>query len=248
MLPTGAEARISNDGARLAAVLVNGGTAKAVPGTWSATSELLVSQLVASYPRIAFVEVRYRVKSWTALDACTDDAEAALGATAASGAERVLLVGFSMGGAVAVRTAGDPSVVGVLGLAPWLPPELPFDGLRGKRLDVVHGAWDRYLPGIPGVSPGHSRAGWERAHRLGVGGTYTVIPRALHGCAVRSRRGNLVRLPRWRAWVDYAAAALDRLAASDGPDLKLTSGRASGHPLRSCASPIRVRADPRTPS
>ena len=40
-LATGGEARLRNEGAALAAVLANGGTAKQVPGTWSATSELL---------------------------------------------------------------------------------------------------------------------------------------------------------------------------------------------------------------
>jgi dienelactone hydrolase len=212
-LPTGADVRISNDGRRLAAVFVNGGSAKAVPGTWSATSELLVSELAPRYAEIGFVEVRYRVKTWKALGSCTDDAEAALRVAVAAGTERALLVGFSMGGAVAVGVGEDSSVAGVVGLAPWLPPELPLDGLRGKRLDVVHGAWDRYLPGVPGVNPGHSHAAWKRAQRLGIDGTYTVIPRAVHGCAVRSRRGNLLRLPRWRAWVEHVAAALDRFAA-----------------------------------
>jgi pimeloyl-ACP methyl ester carboxylesterase len=212
-LRTGADVRISNDGTRLAAVFVNGGTAKLVPGTWSATSELLVSELASRFLEICFVEVRYRVKTWKALESCTDDAHAALRVAGAAGIERTLLVGFSMGGAVAVGVGEDSSVAGVLGLAPWLPPELPLDGLCGKRLDVVHGAWDRYLPGVPGVSPGHSHAAWKRAQRLGIDGTYTVIPRALHGCAVRSRRGNLLRLPRWRAWVEHVAAALDRFAA-----------------------------------
>ena len=44
-LPTGAEIRIANDTAPLAVVLVNGGSARAVPGTWSATSELLTTEL-----------------------------------------------------------------------------------------------------------------------------------------------------------------------------------------------------------
>jgi hypothetical protein len=112
-----------------------------------------------------------------------------------------------------VRLAATEGVAGVLGLAPWLPAELTLDGLRGKRLDVVHGSWDGHLPGIPGVSPAHSRAGWERARRLGVPGTYMVIPRGLHGCAVRSRRGGLLRLPRWHAWV---AATASRLAELNG--------------------------------
>ena len=209
-LPTGGDVRVSNEEGRVAAVLVNGGTAKPVPGTWSATSELLVRELAPRFPAIRFVEVRYRVKSWRALDSCVADGRAAL---TAAGEATTLLIGFSLGGAVAVRLAATDGVAGVLGLAPWLPAELVLDGLRGKRLDVVHGSWDRHLPGVPGLSPAHSRSGWERARRLGVRGTYTVIPRGFHGCALRSRGGGLVRLPRWHAWV---AATASRLAELTG--------------------------------
>jgi hypothetical protein len=101
----------------------------------------------------------------------------------------------------------------VLALAPWIPERLPLDGLHGKRLDVVHGAWDRWLPGIPGVSPRVSRLGFERARALGVDGTYTIIPRALHGAAVRRPSGALQRLPRWQVWVEHVGASLERFAA-----------------------------------
>ena len=74
-----------------------------------------------------------------------------------------MLVGFSMGGAVSIGAAAHPTVDTVLGLAPWIPDRLPLDPIRGKRLDVVHGAWDRWLPGVPGVSPSLSRRGFERA-------------------------------------------------------------------------------------
>ena len=57
-LPTGAEARLRNDGAGLAAVLANGGTAKQVPGTWRATRELLAAELAPRHPAIACAEVR----------------------------------------------------------------------------------------------------------------------------------------------------------------------------------------------
>ncbi len=213
-LPTGAEARLRNEGEGLAAVLANGGTAKQVPGTWSATSELLADELAPRHPEIAFAEVRYRVKSWQALDACMADTEAALDVVDGLGARRALLIGFSMGGAVSIGVASHDSVDGVLGLAPWIPEQLSLDGLAGKRLDVLHGAWDRWLPGIPGVSPGSSRRGFERARALGAEGTYTILDRALHGAAVRRRSGELVRLPRWRAWVEHVHGSLERFAAA----------------------------------
>jgi pimeloyl-ACP methyl ester carboxylesterase len=209
-LPTGAEARLRNQGAPLAAILANGGTAKPVAGTWSATSELLATELAPRHPGIAFAEVRYRVKSWRALPSCMADTAAALELARSDGADRAILIGFSMGGAVSIGVASHRSVTGVLGLAPWIPPELELGGLEGKRLDVAHGAWDRWLPGIPGVSPASSRTGFERARALGVEGTYTLLERALHGAAVRRRSGELVRLPRWRAWVTWVDEALTR--------------------------------------
>ena len=213
-LASGAEARVRNEGAPLWAILVNGGTAKRVPGTWSATSELLAEELASRFPQICFAEVRYRLKTWKELDSCIADAAAALDLAQEEGAREALLVGFSMGGAVSIGVSGHDAAAGVLGLAPWIPHQLSLDGLRGKRLDVVHGAWDRYLPGVPGVSPKSSRTGFDRAQALGIDGTYTVIPGGLHGCAVRSGRGRLVKLPRWRRWVDQVGAELGRAQTS----------------------------------
>ena len=102
---------------------------------------------------MTLVEVRYRVKTWNELPSCVADARAALDLAVAEGAASALLIGFSMGGAVSIAAADHEAVAAVLGLAPWIPERLPVDTLRGKRLDVVHGAWDRHFPGIPGVSP-----------------------------------------------------------------------------------------------
>jgi pimeloyl-ACP methyl ester carboxylesterase len=205
-LPTGAEARVHNEGGALAAVFVNGGSARRVPGTWSATSEWLAGRLAPRFPDIAFYEVRYRTKSWNELRSCTDDARAAL-----TTADRpASLVGFSMGGAVAIGAAGHDRVGAVLGLAPWIPPELPLATLAGMRFDVVQGEWDRSLPGMPGVSPRHSRAGFERALAAGAHGTYMLVPHGLHGVAVRGFAGRVVRLPRASRWLEPVAGALAR--------------------------------------
>jgi pimeloyl-ACP methyl ester carboxylesterase len=205
-LPTGAEARIRNETGGHVAVLVNGGTAQRVPGTWSATSEWLADRLAPRFPDLAFCEVRYRLKSWKELGSCISDAQAALDA-----ADRpAILVGFSMGGAVAIACAQDERVGALLGLSPWIPPELALDPVAGERFDVVQGAWDRSLPGIPGVAPSHSRAGFERALAAGATGTYTLVPRGLHGVAVRSRRGRIVALPAARRWLPPIAAVLER--------------------------------------
>lgn len=209
-LSTGAEVRFHGPPARVAVVCANGGQAAEVPGTWSASIEWLVQRLAPAWPDVRFAEVRYRIKSWKRLELCVEDASAAIDET---GAERTLLVGFSMGGAVAVRAASHPSVVGVLGLAPWLPDQLDLAPLRGRRLDVLHGALDRWLPGIPGVSPAISRRGFERARRLGVHGSYTVIPRAVHGIALRTPSGRLLPLPRASRWAELVAVEIARLRA-----------------------------------
>jgi pimeloyl-ACP methyl ester carboxylesterase len=129
---------------------MNGGQGAEVEGTWSASLEWLVNRLAPLFPALEFAEVRYRIKSWNKLDWCIDDARSAVESI---GATRTLLVGFSMGGAVASRVAAEPSVQTVVGLAPWFPDRLPLDALRGRRLRVLHGSLDRWLPGIPGVSP-----------------------------------------------------------------------------------------------
>ena len=211
-LSSGADARLANEDAPLAVVLLNGGSARAVPGTWSATSELLATELIPRFPGLAFVEVRYRLKTWNELDSCMADGRAAIDLVARPS----LLVGFSMGGAVSIGIASHSDVTGVLGLAPWIPERLSLDGLRGKRLDVLHGSWDRYLPGIPGVSAASSKRGFERARALGIEGTYTLIPRGLHGAAVRRRSGKIQRLPRAGAWVAGVEQHLARFQAESG--------------------------------
>jgi len=182
---------------------MNGGQSAEVAGTWSASVEWLVAKLTARLPEVRFAELRYRVKSWRRLSWCVEDARAAI---EAAGSERTVLLGFSMGGAVAIEAASEPSVETVVGLAPWIPPQLPLEGLRGRRFSIIHGTLDRYFPGIPGVSPRHSRAGFERARALGVEGEYTLIPGAVHGIAVRPFGLGLVPLPRAKRWIELVEA------------------------------------------
>jgi pimeloyl-ACP methyl ester carboxylesterase len=210
-LTTGAEMRLTGPTAALPTVVcVNGGQAGRVPGTWSASLEWLVRHIAPLFPTIAFSEVRYRVKSWHALDLCEEDTRAAV---AAAGAPRTLLLGFSMGGAVAILSADAPGVDAVLGLAPWLPDRLELDALEGKRLDVLHGSLDRPLPGIPGVNPTSSRKGFDRATRLGIEGSYRLVPGALHAIALRARTG-LVPLPGAHRWATLVAERIEGWAAA----------------------------------
>ena len=199
--------RVSGSPRHGTVVCVNGGQSREVEGTWSASVEWLVHRLSPLLPGLAFAEVRYRVKSWRQLDSCIADARAAIGET---GSDRVVLLGFSMGGAVAIAAADSPGVEGVIGLAPWIPDELGLEPLAGKELTVFHGALDRWLPGVPGVSPGSSRRGFERARAAGVEGRYVLIPGAVHGVALRSPGGRLVPLPRSARWAELVEDQLRR--------------------------------------
>jgi dienelactone hydrolase len=188
---------VTNLGAAVAVVCLNGGRAQPVPGTWSASLEWLVARLAPRLPQLSFVELRYRIKSWQQLDGCVADARAAIDA---AGASRIVLLGFSMGGAVAVRVAGDPRAEGIVGLAPWLPDRLDLASVRGKRFDILHGSLDRAFPGVPGVGPELSRRGFDRALAAGAVGGYTLIRGAVHGTALRAPSGRLVPLPRASTW------------------------------------------------
>lgn len=190
---------------------MNGGQSGDLPGTWSATLEWLVRRLAPRFPELGFAEVRYRIKSWNRMGWCVEDARAAI---RESDAPHALLLGFSMGGAVAIRAADEPGVQVVVGLAPWLPDRLGVESLRGKRLAVFHGGLDRSLPGIPGISPASSRRGFERARRVAREADYTVIPGALHGVAVRARNGRAIPLPRAGRWADLVGRELGRFQAT----------------------------------
>ena len=209
-LGTGGVVRLRGPEAPTAVVCVNGGQSHEVAGTWSASLEWLVDRLAPRFPDVRFAEVKYRIKSWRRLDFCVADARAAI---AEAGAERTLLLGFSMGGAVAISAADEEGVAAVLGLAPWIPDRLSLASLQGRRLDVLHGSLDRWLPGIPGVSPDASRRGFERARALGVPGSYTLIPGGLHGIALRAHWGRPLPLPKAQAWLRLVTAQLEAFAA-----------------------------------
>lgn len=212
-LAGGAEGRWTNRGGSRAVVCVNGGTAAEVAGTWSASVEWLAGRLGRRFPELGFLEVRYRVKSWRQLGGCIDDARAALTAARESGAEEIALLGFSMGGAVAVHVAADPDVRSVIALAPWLYPELDVSPLDGRRFAVAHGSLDRGLPGVPGVRPELSLQGVERALARGVDAVRTVIPGAIHPIALRAPWGALVPMPRASRWEALVAEEFERFCA-----------------------------------
>lgn len=210
-LATGADLRRTGPEEGLPVVCLNGGTAAEVEGDWSASLGWLVRRLAPEHPDLAFYEVRYRVKSWNRLDSCAADARAALEQVARPDRPTVLL-GYSMGGAVAIAAADHPSVTTVIGCAPWIPDRLDLGGLFGRHVAVLHGSLDAYLPGLPGVSASSSARGVERIRAMGVDATYELIPGAIHAMALRTPLG-LVPAPRAATWARLVGEELARAQA-----------------------------------
>lgn len=96
---------------------------------------------------IGVVLMRYRLKGWNARPGTAPDpvldARWALDELRRQHDLPVVIVGHSMGGRTAVAVADDPSVKGVVALAPWLPEGEPVEALRGKILRASHGRRDR---------------------------------------------------------------------------------------------------------
>jgi acetyl esterase/lipase len=216
-LPSGAQVRL--EGAENPAHLVvglGGGVSRPLPGVWNPSIEWLARRLARCDESVACLEVRYRVRSWRSVETCVQDAREAVRLAEGLRPQRLSVMGFSMGGGVAVAATGG-AVESVIALAPWMPGWVPLERLRDRRLTVVHGSLDRWAPGLPGVPPAHSRAAFERALAAGATGEYHLVRGGVHGFALRTGFG-LVPLPRARAWFKHVLAALtpDRDAVASG--------------------------------
>lgn len=88
--------------------------------------------------------LRYRYRGWNgaAMDAYRD-AEWAIGEITRRHPGRPLaLLGHSMGGRAVLRAAGEPGVVAVCALAPWIDGD-PVDQLAGRAVLIAHGDRER---------------------------------------------------------------------------------------------------------
>lgn len=101
----------------------------------------------------------------------------------------VVLLGHSMGARTAVAVADDANVVGVVGLAPWLPPDEPTRPLAGKHLAVSHGSADKI------TSARATRAFVGRADRVAASTEFHDMGRVGH-----------YMLRRVAAWNDFAVS------------------------------------------
>jgi pimeloyl-ACP methyl ester carboxylesterase len=103
-----------------------------------------VRDLAALGDDLAVAQLRYRLRGWndTGHDAIADVAFALEAIEARYGTVPTVLVGHSMGGRAALRSAGHATVRGVVALAPWLPGTEPVGQLSGRDLAVLHGTRD----------------------------------------------------------------------------------------------------------
>lgn len=114
---------------------------------------LLARAVVRRWPtrRVGEVAVYLLQHAWTGWDGDGRDAIADARWAVRVLAQRhphtpVAILGHSMGGRVGVRVAGADNVVGVVGLAPWLPANDPVKPLRDRRLSAIQGSRDHELP------------------------------------------------------------------------------------------------------
>ena len=115
--------------------------------------------------------LRYQVRGWNG-GAPTADARWALDEVRRElGDIPVVLLGHSMGGRTAVHVADDPSVVGVVALAPWFPKGETVEALAGKTLRAAHGSADK-------ITSSRATAGLRRARPAeGADATFTDMGR-----------------------------------------------------------------------
>lgn len=94
---------------------------------------------------IAVHLLHYRYAGWNgaAADTAADTRWALAELASRYGDVPVVLIGNSLGGRAAFWEAGHPAVVGVVGIAPWLPYGDPVEHLVGRRVLIIHGDRDR---------------------------------------------------------------------------------------------------------
>lgn len=127
--------------------------------------------------------LRYRHRGWNGGHSPVDDARWALDQVRRElGPLPVVLLGHSMGGRVAVHVADDPSVAGVVALAPWWQASDPTGTLRDRRLAAAHGRGDRI------TSFGATASYVDRAARSGVDARLVDMGPLGHYMLVGARR------------------------------------------------------------
>lgn len=129
--------------------------------------------------------LRHAVRGWNGSGAPVEDARWALRQVREEHPGLpVVLLGHSMGGRTAAYVADDPSVVGVVGLAPWFDPGDPVQPLTGKTLVAGHGLRDRITSAL------RTRAYVDRARSVAARAEFRPLGAAGHYMLYRAGRWN----------------------------------------------------------
>ena len=182
------EGRLDEPGAPAAGRLRQRRAGHEVPGTWSATLEWLVRRS----RRAPAASGSSRCATGSSPGArSTSASRTAAGRDRGPAAERVRCSSASRwAGRSRSRPPATARRAACSGSRRGSPTGSTSRRCAGKRLDVLHGSLDRWLPGVPGVSPALSRRGFERARALGRAGAATPLIRGgVHGLALRSPGG-----------------------------------------------------------
>ena len=184
---------------------------------WMTTT--ISGRLARSGVRTAML--RFRVKGWNAQRAgsvATDanaghepepspvaDARDALAHLRANVPDLpIVLVGHSMGARTAAWVADEPGVVGVVGLAPWLPPDDPVHALAGRHLVAAHGRRDR-------ITSARATAAYvRRAERVAASAQFLDMGALGHYMVTGVRRWNATAVAATLSIVDAAADVTSR--------------------------------------
>ena len=214
-LPGGGELRTSGPADARDLVLLAPGSATGTRHTarWSSNMNYLAPRLRRSLGAGArLVQVRYGTPHWKQVEHPIADVRRVLEleADTSPARRRIVLVGFSMGGATCLANADAEGVVGVVGIAPWLPHQLSTSLLEGRRLRVIHGSLDGELPLVPGLRATSARDAVARARRGGIDATFTSVAGGLHGLALPLGSA-LVPMPRARTYARLAVEAVAEL-------------------------------------
>jgi pimeloyl-ACP methyl ester carboxylesterase len=156
---------------------------------------------------LAVVQLRYRQRGWngSGADALADVAHALAVVGERFGGVPVVMVGHSMGGRAALRSAGHPSVRGVVALAPWLPDGEPVEQLADRDVVALHGTRDLT------TSPRGSARFVARAAPIAHRAICLHVPWSGHGMIVRASTWHRLTAAFVAAIVDDAP--LDRALA-----------------------------------
>jgi len=153
------------------------------PGLWRAPILRMwpfAAAARAGVPSAAVGLMRYRYRGWNDVGDPATDLRSVLDALPF---ERVVLVGHSMGGRAVVAAGDHPRVVGVLGLAPWLPPHEPLAALRPPVM-FAHGNDDTV------TSPRDTRAYANRLRAAGTPVSLVFLPGETHAMLHRTHDWN----------------------------------------------------------